>query len=435
MEASDHPRRWYRWLPALTVIVGFAATLMISYALYRSAERQWVARAESEAQRLSAVLLGWMDDSYAPLSGLAALIENSHRAQPEAFLNAFDGMESRARSVLLGAVAMLQQDAGGRWRLAISSGNFDLLDGEATSGFARLRPLIQFARARPNQFVLGPPILGRDGAAVSPVMIALSNVERPTVLVGKLEYATLETALLGTPIPPGFSLTLKAKFMGDPQTWPIVHAEPDQKVVENLVTRAATGGADLDIMWEVTRTYANGPDFGLAVTTLAGGLTATLLVALLVPSLIERNRVIHAKVERATAALRISGEEQAAILVSDTVGIAFIKDRTIVRANSRLDELFGFDRGEQIGRPTRIWYPDDESHAAVGEVYEQLRRGETHQRELLLKRKNGELFWCRLSGRAVEVGDLSRGTVWMLEDITERRRAEEAIEEARQKAE
>jgi len=417
------------------LIVGLAATFVISSALYRSAERQWVARAESEAQRLSAVLLGWMDDSYAPLSGLAALIESSHGTQPEAFLNAFDGMESRARSVLLGAVAMLRQDARGRWRLAISSGNFELLDEEATSGFTRLRPLIEFALARPNQFVLGPPIRGRDGAAVSAVMIALSNVERPTMLVGKVEYATLETALLGTPVPPGFSLTLKAKFMEAPQTWPIVRAEPDQKVVEQLVTRAATGSADLEIIWGVTRAYANGPDLGMAAATLAGGITATLLVALLVASLVERNRMINAKVDRATAALRVSGEEQAAILESATLGIAFIKDRVIMRANSRLDELFGFDRGEQIGRPTRMWYPDEESYAAVGEVYEQLRRGETHHRELLLKRKSGELFWCRLSGRAVEVGDLSRGTVWMLEDITERRRAEEAIEEARQKAE
>src|SRR5215470_4205615 len=344
-------------------------------------------------------------------------------------------MESRARSVLLGAVAMLRQDARGRWRLAISSGNFELLDEEATRGFTRLRPLIEFALARPNQFVLGPPIRGRDGAAVSAVMIALSNVERPTMLVGKLEYATLETALLGTPVPPGFSLTLKAKFMEAPQTWPIVRAEPDQKAVEQLVTRAATGSADLEIIWGVTRAYANGPDLGMAATTLAGGITATLLVALLVASLVERNRMINAKVDRATAALRVSGEEQAAILESATLGIAFIKDRVIMRANSRLDELFGFDRGEQIGRPTRMWYPDEESYAAVGEVYEQLRRGETHHRELLLKRKSGELFWCRLSGRAVEVGDLSRGTVWMLEDITERRRAEEAIEEARQKAE
>ena len=142
------------------------------------------------------------------------------------------------------------------------------------------------------------------------------------------------------------------------------------------------------------------------------------------------------RVDEATAALRLSSEEQTAILESATLGIAFAKDRVIIRANSRLDELFGFARGEQIGKPTRIWYPDDESHAAGGgEVLESLNRGETNHREQQLRRKTGELFWCHLSGRAVEPGDPSRGTVWILEDVTLRRQAEEEIRQARQKAE
>ncbi|HXJ80090.1 MAG TPA: response regulator, partial [Candidatus Methylomirabilis sp.] len=142
------------------------------------------------------------------------------------------------------------------------------------------------------------------------------------------------------------------------------------------------------------------------------------------------------RVDEATAALRLSSDEQTAILESATLGIAFAKDRVIVRANSRLDELFGFARGEQIGKPTRIWYPDDESHAAGGgEVLERLDRGETNHREQQLRRKTGELFWCHLSGRAVEPGDPSRGTVWILEDVTLRRQAEEEIRQARQKAE
>ena len=41
-----------------------------------------------------------------------------------------------------------------------------------------------------------------------------------------------------------------------------------------------------------------------------------------------------------------------------------------------------------------------------------------------------ELFWCRLSGRAVDAGDLSQGTVWMLEDVTQHKVAEEALARA-----
>jgi two-component system sensor histidine kinase/response regulator len=130
----------------------------------------------------------------------------------------------------------------------------------------------------------------------------------------------------------------------------------------------------------------------------------------------ERKRAQEAAME-ATAALRRRSEEETAILESATSGIAFVKDGIIVRANARLDELFGFNRGEQIGQPTRIWYPDEDSHAAGGGgVYERIARGKTHQREQQLMRKGGELFWCRLSGRAVDALDLSQGTVWILEE-------------------
>ena len=149
----------------------------------------------------------------------------------------------------------------------------------------------------------------------------------------------------------------------------------------------------------------------------------------------ERKRAEKAAME-ATAALRRTSEEQTVILESATSGIAFVKDGIIVRANARLDELFGFGRGEQIGQPTRIWYPDDDSHAAGGgAVSEQIARGETHQREQQLMHKGGELFWCRLSGRAVDPLDLSQGTVWILEDVTQHKAAARALRQAKEMAE
>jgi adenylate cyclase len=45
-------------------------------------------------------------------------------------------------------------------------------------------------------------------------------------------------------------------------------------------------------------------------------------------------------------------------------------------------------------------------------------------------RKGGELFWCRLSGRAVDARDLSQGAVWMLEDVTRQKAAAEALRQA-----
>ena len=434
--APNQRTRRYTWVLALVVAVGLGGSLATSYALYRTAERQWIGRADAATQRLSTMLIGLIEDSYSPLSSLAALVENSHKTEPEEFLNAFDGIESRVTTVLLGSAAMLQRDAKGAWALSISSGDFDFLEKDARDGFRKLQAAIAFAMARPNQFVLAPPVESVGGKRMSPVLVALAKVKTPTVLIGRLEYVTLQDALRGAPTPKGVYLTLKGKFMEAPDSRTVIQVEPPQPFVRRLATRAATGAADLDIVWGLTKEYENGPDYGFAAITLVGGSATTLLFGMFMGGLIRRNRVINEKVDEATAALRLSSEEQTAILESATAGIAFVKDRVIVRANARLDELFRFDPGEQIGQPTRIWYPDDDSHAAGGgTVYEQIARGESHQREQQLMRKGGELFWCRLSGRAVDAGDLSQGTVWMLEDVTQHKAAEETLRQAKKMAE
>ncbi|CAA7617935.1 Sensor protein barA [Candidatus Terasakiella magnetica] len=139
--------------------------------------------------------------------------------------------------------------------------------------------------------------------------------------------------------------------------------------------------------------------------------------------------------QKAEDAVRFAGAEQQAIFEAATVGIAFLKNRAIVRGNPQLDRLFGYEPGEQVGQSTRIWFADDASFADVGEAYGALSRGEVHQREQEYVRKDGSRFWCRISGSAIDPSDLSRGAVWMLEDVTEARAAAEALARAKDVAE
>jgi PAS domain S-box-containing protein len=133
--------------------------------------------------------------------------------------------------------------------------------------------------------------------------------------------------------------------------------------------------------------------------------------------------------QKAREAMRVANAEQTAMFEATTLGIAFIKDRAIVRSNRKLDALFGSADGAQIGQSTRSWYVSDEDYArGGGAVYEQLARGEMHQREQELVRTDGTRFWCQLSGAAIDPHDLDKGTVWMLQDITERKRLEEEIQ-------
>jgi PAS domain S-box-containing protein len=123
-------------------------------------------------------------------------------------------------------------------------------------------------------------------------------------------------------------------------------------------------------------------------------------------------------------------QEQVAIFESLLLGIAFVKDRIILRGNAKLGELFGRPLDEMIGQTTRIWYKNDEEYLGIGaSTYEDLKRQAIHQREQELPRKDGSLFWCLFRVRALDAQDISQGIVCTLEDITERKRAEKELKE------
>ncbi|HLS87317.1 MAG TPA: EAL domain-containing protein [Burkholderiales bacterium] len=122
--------------------------------------------------------------------------------------------------------------------------------------------------------------------------------------------------------------------------------------------------------------------------------------------------------------------EQQALLNNVVVGIEITRDRRTVRCNRRFEEMFGYAPGAVVGVSTRERFFSDDEWERAGRVYAELDSGRTHTRESWVRRQDGSGFWCRISGRAVEPGDPAKGYVWLLEDITERKRADEALERA-----
>lgn len=130
----------------------------------------------------------------------------------------------------------------------------------------------------------------------------------------------------------------------------------------------------------------------------------------------------------AERALQRASSEQNAILESATMGIVLLKDRVVQRANSKMAEIFERPIEELLGQTTRQWYPSDETFNRIGEfAYEELAKGKVHQEEVQMVKGDGTLFWCHLSGRMRDMSDFSQGTVWLLEDITERKESEEKV--------
>jgi PAS domain S-box-containing protein len=100
----------------------------------------------------------------------------------------------------------------------------------------------------------------------------------------------------------------------------------------------------------------------------------------------------------------------------------------VLRVNRKAEELFGWEPGELVGRPGLVFYPDERAYAALGaEAGPVLARGEAFLSELELRRKDGTRFWARVAAKAVNPRATGDGTIWIVEDITERRRAAESL--------
>jgi len=119
------------------------------------------------------------------------------------------------------------------------------------------------------------------------------------------------------------------------------------------------------------------------------------------------------------------------MLDRSVVGFALLRDRIIVRCNRRYEEILGYGPGELAGKPVRLFYPSDDSYESHGiRPYEVLARGEVYTTETTYRRRNGTLFWARVTGAAVNPADPLRGSIWNLEDITQRKLTEQALEQA-----
>jgi len=128
---------------------------------------------------------------------------------------------------------------------------------------------------------------------------------------------------------------------------------------------------------------------------------------------------------------------QAAILANIPEGVALVRaaDGVLVWVNETWARMFGYRPGELVGQHISV------VNAPVGvtplqradEIIGSLERDGHWHGEVENVRKDGRRFWCQ--------ADLSRfehpehGTVWIAvhADITERRRAEEALHEAEQR--
>jgi diguanylate cyclase (GGDEF)-like protein/PAS domain S-box-containing protein len=117
-----------------------------------------------------------------------------------------------------------------------------------------------------------------------------------------------------------------------------------------------------------------------------------------------------------------------AVLDNAEVGIALTRDGRFEMVSRRVCQMLRCDRDQLVGESSRVIYASDSAYDELSaRARPAFMKDGVFEGEVQLMRRNGELFWARMRGRAVVPGDRSRGTIWVLDDITQARQQHERL--------
>ena len=104
------------------------------------------------------------------------------------------------------------------------------------------------------------------------------------------------------------------------------------------------------------------------------------------------------------------------------VGMCVSVDRVIQSSNHALDSMFGYAHGRLHGQSFSVLYPTMDEFLRTGDrIVPIMNVKGRYSDERIMRRADGELFWCHVTGRALDPSQPLGAGVWTFEDVSEKR--------------
>lgn len=117
------------------------------------------------------------------------------------------------------------------------------------------------------------------------------------------------------------------------------------------------------------------------------------------------------------------------------VGICFMRQRRFLRVNARMEEMLGYAQGELVGQSVRVVYARQEDFDEVGRVIEAFPSSNRYVHERPVVAKDGSILWCLISGRMIDPLDPDTPSVWVVQDMSAKKQAEDQLARSNQRLE
>ena len=104
------------------------------------------------------------------------------------------------------------------------------------------------------------------------------------------------------------------------------------------------------------------------------------------------------------------------------VGLVLSRQRLMIDCNREVLAMFGADHGQLVGRSFEILYPSSAEFERTGQrIAAQLDARGRYFDERVMRRVDGELFWCHVWGHALDAADPHAAGIWSFEDLSSKR--------------
>ncbi len=105
------------------------------------------------------------------------------------------------------------------------------------------------------------------------------------------------------------------------------------------------------------------------------------------------------------------------------IGLVLSAQRQIVDCNERVLQMFGATREQLVGQSFAVMYPSAVEFERTGARIVASLDAQGHYADDRVMRRvgQGELFWCHVTGRALDPADPHARGIWSFEDLSARR--------------
>lgn len=104
------------------------------------------------------------------------------------------------------------------------------------------------------------------------------------------------------------------------------------------------------------------------------------------------------------------------------IGLVLSRERQMVDLNHELLAMFGASPEQLLGQSFEVLYPTAEEFERTGQrITASLDAQGRYADERVMKRLNGEMFWCHVSGRALDPARPHASGIWAFEDLSAKR--------------